>query len=76
MSGGWDASVLSLYLSSSRQKSFLNFTFSKLAILSTALIKQIIDTNALISYIRQLNKTDIIEKHSIAKVFAKTPISA
>ena len=50
VSGGWDASVLSLYLSSSRQKSFQNLTFSKLAIFSTTVITQIIDINALISY--------------------------
>ena len=57
VSGGWDASVLSLYLSSSRQKSFQNLTFSKLAIISTTLNTQIIDTSALISYGNQIKVT-------------------
>ena len=57
MSGGWDASVLSLYLSSSRWKKYQNLTFSKLAICSTTVITQIINVNALISYCNQIKLT-------------------
>ena len=57
VSGGWDVSVLPLYSSFSWQKSFQNLTFSELAILSTTLITQVINTNALISYDNRIKLT-------------------
>ena len=39
------------------EKSFQNLVFSELAILSTTLITQIIDTNALVSYGNQIKLT-------------------
>ena len=75
VSGGSDASVLSFYSSSWWQK-IQNLIFSEWAVLSTTLIPQIIDTNALIFCNNGMKPTHVIKKHSIAKVFAKTPISA
>ena len=59
-----------------KAKKIRDLIFSKLEILSTTLITQIIDINALISYGNRIELTHVIEKHVIAKVFAKMPISA
>ena len=75
VSGGWDASVLSLCLSSSRRKTFQNPIFSEL----NDTLNYVNYSNYRYKYFdffRQSNKTDIIVKHLFAKVFAKTPISA
>ena len=52
-----DIVTVTLFIIFMAKKSFQNLTFSELAIFSTTLITQIIDTNALISYGNRIKLT-------------------